>query len=140
MTRDGLAAACERYLACFEALDVDGLLALAADDAVLRFPYATGLAPDELRGVAAIRDYLTESYTNFEQLTVSERNVVVDADAMVTVVRMIGRFALRTGGEYTNNYVHIATWNDAGELVELAEYFNPYNTARAFGALDALSR
>ncbi|MEO1058449.1 MAG: nuclear transport factor 2 family protein, partial [Actinomycetota bacterium] len=113
MNRDQLAALCERYLACFEALDVDGLLALAADDAVLRFPYATGLAPEELVGAGAIRDYLTESYANFERLAVGERNIVVDADVMVTVVTMTGRFSLRAGGEYVNNYVHVARWSDA---------------------------
>ena len=119
-------------------LDVDGLIDFVADDGILRFPYSTGLAPESIQGSAAIREYLSQSYQAFESVVFSNKNVVIEEETRTVVVTMEGKFQLKGGGEYANTYIHLVKYTEEGKILELAEYFNPYNVAKAFGVLDKL--
>lgn len=73
------------WLERFNAKDLDGLLALYADDAVHVSPKLRDRQPEtkgEIRGKAALRAWWHDAFVRLPQLTYTERRVVAEGDAV----------------------------------------------------------
>ena len=73
------------WLDRFNAKDLDGLLALYADDAVHVSPKLRDRQPEtkgEIRGKAALRAWWQDAFVRLPQLTYSERRVVAEGDSV----------------------------------------------------------
>ena len=81
-----LRAIAERWLACFDARDLDGLLALYADDAVHTSPKIRVRHPEtggQLRGKAALRAWWADSFARLPQLTYVATALTADRERVV---------------------------------------------------------
>ena len=88
-----LRAIAERWLACFAARDLDGLLALYADDAVHTSPKIRARHPDTggmLRGKAALRAWWADAFARLPELTYVPTAVTADRErAVMEYVRRV---------------------------------------------------
>ena len=86
MTPSDLTAIAERWLACFDARDLDGLLALYADDAVHSSPKIRALHPDTggvLRGKPALRAWWADAYARLPGLRYVATALTAEGDRVV---------------------------------------------------------
>lgn len=110
--------------------------ALAAEDVVIRLPFAPPGVPDELRGRAQAIAQMTPVWQ--AKARFDWRDVVIlrteDPDLLVTTAR--SDVVLLSGQAYANSYVILARFRD-GRVVEHVEYFNPLPVIQAFGLREA---
>jgi ketosteroid isomerase-like protein len=81
-----LRAIAERWLACFAARDLDGLLALYADDAVHTSPKIRARSPEtggQLRGKAALRAWWADAFARLPELRYVPTAVIADREHVV---------------------------------------------------------
>jgi ketosteroid isomerase-like protein len=86
----------ERWLACFDARDLDGLLALYADDAVHTSPKIRVRHPDTggmLRGKAALRAWWADSFVRLPDLKYIATALTADSE------RVFMEYTRRVPGE-----------------------------------------
>lgn len=106
--------------------------ALAAEDVVIRLPFAPPGVPNELRGRAQAIAQMTPVWQAKKRF--DWRDVVIlrteDPDLLVVTAR--SEVALLSGQDYANSYVILARFRD-GKVVEHVEYFNPLPVIQAFG-------
>ncbi|HEV7558812.1 MAG TPA: nuclear transport factor 2 family protein [Kofleriaceae bacterium] len=94
MTNDGrhgdpskLRAIAERWLACFAARDLDGLLALYADDATHTSPK---IATRQIRGKAAMRAWWADAFERLPALRYEPTSITADdRRAIVEYIRQV---------------------------------------------------
>jgi ketosteroid isomerase-like protein len=83
----------ERWLACFAARDLDGLLALYADDAVHTSPKIRTRHPDtggQLRGKAALRAWWADAFARLPELEYVPTVITADGErAVMEYVRRV---------------------------------------------------
>ena len=104
----------------------------AAEDVVIRLPFAPPGVPNALHGQAAAIAQLSAVWranTRFDW-----RDVVIlrteDPELLVTTAR--SEVALLSGQSYANSYVILTRFRD-GKVIEHIEYFNPLPVIEAFG-------
>ena len=81
-----LVALARRWLHAFNAQDLEGLLALYADDAVHTSPKLRALRPEtkgEVSGKAALRDWWADSMRRLPRLHYRERHLTADETQVV---------------------------------------------------------
>lgn len=81
--RHPLVALARRWLACFNARDLDGLLALYHDDAVHTSPKLRDRRPEtngEVRGSAALRAWWDDAMKRLPDLRYEERHITAELD------------------------------------------------------------
>jgi steroid delta-isomerase len=115
-------AAALKYFSCFESADVDGIVALFADDAVVEDP--VGSTPN--RGIAAIRKFFEAGFVHvgggfrFEpegNVRVAERAVA--CAAIATVEKADPPFRMET--------LDVWTVNEDGKFTSMKAYYGPTN-------------
>jgi ketosteroid isomerase-like protein len=106
--------------------------ARAAEDLVIRLPFAPPGVQNELRGINQAVEALSAVWSAKERF--SWHDVVIrkteDAELFVTTAR--SEALLRSGQHYANSYV-IMTRLRGGKVVEHVEYFNPLPVIEVFG-------
>ena len=126
------------FLAALEAKDADRVAALFAEDGVHINPYHSGVFPTGANGREEIRAYWAAPFANFGRMTFPIDEIHAMGDAGV-FVRFRGTVELPGGGgTYENDYYCTFKFNEAGEIVEYVEVFNPVTAARAFGLVNQL--
>ncbi|WP_433323000.1 nuclear transport factor 2 family protein [Spirillospora sp. CA-294931] len=114
------------------AKDIDGWVALWADDGVFEFPFALPEGTRRLEGRDAVRAYI-DGYPGhidlhrFEDLVIHQ---TTDPEVVVAELRGVGR-AVATGRPYDMPYVCVVTVRD-GEIVRYRDYWNGALVADAF--------
>ncbi|WP_435625746.1 nuclear transport factor 2 family protein [Flagellimonas sp.] len=129
-------------LAFFKALeneDVNGIVTLFAQDAKHTNPYASGLFPEGASGKHGIRDYWTPVFPNFDGMEFLIEEIYAMEDPSIVFVKYTGKIKLKNNaGYYENYYYSTFKFNEAGEITEYVEIFNPITAARGFGLLDKI--
>jgi uncharacterized protein len=105
--------------------DLDGWMALCADDVVFEFPFAPSGRPKRLEGKAAVADYLSHlpgsvEVTGPPALTVHH---TTDPGTIVVEMQVEGRVTA-TGNPYAQGYVVILVVKD-GLMTHYRDYWNP---------------
>lgn len=104
--------------------DVDGWLALLADDVVADTPFAPEGSPTRFEGIAEIGARFGDARRRMEALTFHEVEVLAteDPSRFVATCHSTGTF---TGGvPYANRYCWVFTVAD-GRITHWTEYFDP---------------
>ena len=114
-----------RFYAAYTGGDLDGMLAMMAEDAVVTF-----LGHGTFRGKPAIRPYMTWAATQFPQLDFRVRHTIVDGERAAVVWDETG--VTRRGEPWEARGVDVYRIA-GGEVAELTVYSD---TARMLGQLD----
>lgn len=130
--------AVRRFLSAIEAEDAELIAKLFAPDGVHINPYHSGVFPEGAKGREAIRDYWAPTFPSFDGMEFPIHEIyAMEKDRVF--VRYTGRITLKgDAGLYENEYYSTFAFNDAGEIAEYVEVFNPVTAARGFGLLDQL--
>ncbi|MEM9291597.1 MAG: nuclear transport factor 2 family protein [Acidobacteriota bacterium] len=119
--------------------DIDAFLSLFAPDGRQINPYASGLFPDGAEGLDALRAYWESVPANFDGMRFPIDEIHSMEDPHLVFVRYRGEITLKQGaGVYANQYYSTFRFNDAGQITEYVEIFNPLVAARGFGLLHQL--
>jgi ketosteroid isomerase-like protein len=106
--------------------------ARAAEDVVVRLPFAPPGVPNELRGLNQAVEALSAVWSAKERFTWHDVVIRRTEDAELFVITARSEALLRSGQHYANSYV-ILTRLRGGKVVEHVEYFNPLPVIEAFG-------
>ncbi|KYG03215.1 phenazine biosynthesis protein, partial [Sorangium cellulosum] len=106
--------------------DIEGWLALFADDATVEFPYATALGvPGRFEGKEAIRRYFQGTIERFRDLSLRDVRRYPTTDPDVALAEVHGSaIILPSGKRYEQDYVMVVATRD-GKVVRYREYWNP---------------
>lgn len=106
--------------------DIEGWLALFADDAVVEFPYAKGRnVPERFDGKPAIATYYREVIKLFSDLRFRDIRIIAGADPELAVAEAHGTaFLPHAGKTYEQDYVMVLRVKD-GKAIHYREYWNP---------------
>ncbi|WP_437611082.1 nuclear transport factor 2 family protein [Sorangium sp. So ce834] len=118
--------------------DTQRWLDLFADDAIVEFPYATGLGvPGRFEGKPAIRRYFEGILERFRDLSLLDARRYPTTDPDVAIAEVHGSATILPAGKrYEQNYVMIVATRD-GKIVRYREYWNPALVLEAFGEVAA---
>jgi ketosteroid isomerase-like protein len=122
-----------------DAMRVDELVELFADDAVMELPFAPGKMARSHVGKAAIGDFqrfARDAFSEFSMIVdaiheTSDPHVVVAEHRSVAVVAENGR-------PYRNRYVTFFTFDDDGLITQWREYYDAGVVVKAFRANPAV--
>ncbi len=108
--------------------DLDGWMALCAEDVVFEFPFAPSGRPRRLEGKAAVADYLSHLPGSVElsgppALTVHH---TTDPETIIVEMGVEGRVTA-TGRPYAQDYVIVLVVKD-GLMTLYRDYWNPLVT------------
>ncbi|WP_217359325.1 nuclear transport factor 2 family protein [Ruegeria arenilitoris] len=126
------------FFAALESEDPKAVAALFAEDGKHINPYNCGVFPTGAEGREAIEAYWAPTFPNFEGMTFPIHEML-DMEGRAVFVRYTGRIKLKNdAGWYENDYYSTFKFNDAGEITEYVEIFNPVTAAKGFGLLEQL--
>jgi uncharacterized protein len=107
--------------------DIQGLMKLYTDDAVVEFPYAFD-TPRRLEGKTAIYSYLKDVLAQMQDLRFTNVRVYPTIDPNVLLAEVQGEAVIATTGlPYQQEYV-IRPETRNGQIVHYREYWNPMIT------------
>lgn len=128
--------------AFFNALTTENAEAVAnlfAEDAKHINSYHSGIFPTGANGREAIKNYWAPVFRNFDGMTFPIDELYAMEDPNKVFVKYTGNIKLKNNsGIYSNEYYSTFKFNDAGEIIEYVEIFNPIVAARGFGLLDKI--
>jgi ketosteroid isomerase-like protein len=128
-----------RFFELLEAEDIPAFVTLFADDGVQINPYHGGVFPTGAAGKEALLEYWTPVPGNFDGMRFPIEELHATEDSNVIFVRYRGEIELKDGaGRYSNQYYSTFRFNEAGEITEYVEIFDPVVAARGFGLLNQL--
>jgi ketosteroid isomerase-like protein len=114
--------------------DIDGAVALFADDAELEAPFVPAPLPSRTVGRAAIAAMMTMVFGAYGRVEFRDRRFLTTADGAVVVGRWRTDIeVLATGAVYADEVIAVAEVRD-GCVVRFSEYFNP-DALRAAGVV-----
>ena len=132
-------AAVLNFFNTLESEDIPAFVALFAEDGVQINPYNGGVFPAGAKGKEELFAYWTPVPGNFDGMHFPIDELLTTEDPNLIFVRYRGEIELKDGaGHYRNNYYSTFRFNDAGEITEYVEIFDPVVAARGFGLLDQL--
>ncbi|KWT57993.1 phenazine biosynthesis protein PhzA/PhzB [Streptomyces albus subsp. albus] len=107
------------------AKDMDGWIALCADDVLVEFPFAPPGSPTELVGRAALADYLGDYMEHVDLRDIPHLKIhLTDApDTVIAEMRATGRI-VATGDPYDLSYIVVMTARN-GRITHYRDYWNP---------------
>lgn len=127
------------FFAALEAEDAKAVAALFADNGVHINPYHCNIFPAGAEGRAGVEAYWAPTFPNFDGMEFPVHDMLTMENNAV-FVRFTGRIKLKEGaGWYENDYFATFKFNDAGQIIEYVEIFNPVTAAKGFGLLDQLT-
>ena len=128
-----------KFFEALESEDIPALVGLFAEDGRQVNPYNGGVFPAGAEGREGLLAYWTPVPGNFDGMRFPIDELLATEDPDVIFVRYRGEIRLKDGaGHYKNNYYSTFRFNDAGEITEYVEIFDPVIAARGFGLLDQL--
>ncbi|MEM8783244.1 MAG: alpha/beta fold hydrolase [Planctomycetota bacterium] len=116
----------DRIATFFETLenrDLDGLVALFAEDGRQLMPLSPDGFPREVDGRENIRELYTHAM-NFTSMAF-EYETLATPNPDLVAARFTGTVNVSPGQPYNNSYIGVWQFNDAGEITAYTEYFNP---------------
>ncbi len=120
-----------------EAEDIAAFVDLFADDGVQVNPYHGGVFPAGATGKEELLAYWAPVPGNFAGMQFPIEELLATEDPNVIFARYRGEIELKDGaGHYSNQYYSTFRFNDAGEVTEYVEIFDPVVAARVFGLPD----
>ncbi|KIC38587.1 hypothetical protein RA27_19360 [Ruegeria sp. ANG-R] len=127
------------FFAALETEDAKAIAALFAEGGKHINPYNCGVFPTGAEGREAIEAYWAPTFPNFDGMTFPIHEML-DMEGNGVFVRFTGKIKLKEdAGWYENDYYATFKFNDAGEIIEYVEIFNPVTAAKGFGLLDQLA-
>ena len=133
MTNSALVSEILRRLGTF---DFDGLREMLSPAFVQEYPYRpTPESPDRIDGPETFLEFCRAGMTAFAPYAfrVDALYETTDARAVIAEYSSHTRF-LATDAPYSNSYVGVFIFDEAGLLTLWREYLNPQIIARVFGA------
>ncbi|MEM1181416.1 MAG: nuclear transport factor 2 family protein [Acidobacteriota bacterium] len=127
------------FFRLLEAEDISGFVQLFAEEGRQINPYASGLFPDGATGRKALMEYWRGVPDLFDgmRFPIDELHCLEAPDRVFARYR--GELTLKGGaGLYANDYYSTFRFNDAGQILEYVEIFNPIVAAKSFGLMDQL--
>jgi ketosteroid isomerase-like protein len=109
----------------------DAWLARAAEDIVIRLPFAPPGVANELRGRAQGMEALSAIWKVKESFDWHDVLIRTTEDPELFLVTARSDVLLRSGQHYANSYVML-TRVRGGKIIEHVEYFNPLPVIEAF--------
>jgi steroid delta-isomerase-like uncharacterized protein len=129
MTKDELMALADRGMAAWDGHDVDGFVALFADE----FVYTDDTLPQAMTSADQLREYMSGWYTAFPDMRAKDLNRVVGDDAIAAEIefsgtnsgplRMGGMEVPATGRQITGHGTYFVR-TDAGKITEFHAHPN----------------
>jgi ketosteroid isomerase-like protein len=124
----------DRVLDLLAAHDIDGAIALFADDAELEAPFVPAPLPSRTVGRAAVAAMMTMVFGAYGRVEFRDRRFLTTADGAI----VIGRWrtdieVLATGATYGDDVIAVVEVRD-GCVIRFCEFFNP-DSLRAAGVL-----
>ena len=102
-------------------------------------PYHSNLFPAEIATRKGIYEFWKHVPGNFEGMQFPLEKIMPFEDPHWVAVKFRGKKKKKNnGGFYENDYFCIFQFNEAGEILEYHEYFNPLTAAKGFGLLDKI--
>jgi len=135
-------AALKAYLGAVHDTDLDAIDALMTDDVVVEIPFNESGKTDQAsyriyRGKAEVRAFWAEAFKAEGELHgMSETDVTMTGDGSRVFMEFRGHLTMQSGKEYRNRYVMRVDLVD-GKVSRCKEYYNPIQSAYAFGRLVA---
>lgn len=127
------------FIKALEAMDVNAVVDLFAEDGVHINPYASGIFPEGTNGKEGVRAYWEPVFPNFEAMEFPVDEIYAMEDPSMVFVKFEGKIKLQNdAGWYNNNYYATFKFNKEGKITEYVEIFNPITAARGFGLLDKI--
>lgn len=127
------------WLAGFINKDVEGVIGLFADDAVIEFPFAPDGFPSRLEGKEAVTNYIKDHpFFEFRAFPDLQIQPMLDPDSVLAEYRSDADITL-TGQPYDQTYISFLKMKD-GKIVFYREYWNPTVMIEAFGGQEALNK
>ena len=116
-----------------DAMRVDELVELFADDAVMELPFAPGKMARRHVGKAAIGDFQRFARDTFSEfsMTVDAIHETADAHVVIAEHRSVAVVA-ENGRPYCNHYVTFFTFDDNGRIARWREFYDAGVVVRAF--------
>lgn len=119
------------FLDRLSTMDVDGALALFADDAVQEMPYSPAGFPDRLEGIEALRRQYGGLPQAYRSMRFHVDRVRPLADPEQVLLQYRGAIELAGGGRYDNRYLGLFQVV-GGRIRHVTEYFDPLVLRTAF--------
>lgn len=127
------------FLKALEAMNIDSLVDLFAEEAAHINPYASGIFPDGAKGKEEIRAYWQPAFSNFERMEFPVEQIHAMEDPSLVFIQFLGKVKLKNNaGWYENNYYATFKFNEEGKIVQYVEIFNPIVAAKGFGLIDQI--
>jgi ketosteroid isomerase-like protein len=120
-------------MALADAMRIDELVEMFADDAVMELPFAPGRMPRRHEGKAAIADFQRFARDSFREFSMIVDHIYETADPHVVVAehRSVAVVA-ENGRPYCNHYVTFFTFDDDGRITKWREFYDAGVVVRAF--------
>lgn len=114
--------------------DLDGWLALCAEDVVFEFPFAPADRPKRVAGRAALAEYMRTYPGQVADPQVTSLRVHQTTDAQVAIAELTMRGTHRpTGTRRQSSYIAVVTV-DGGLITHYRDYWNPLGGTKASDA------
>jgi len=136
--REQLLSKTKDFFKLFEEKDFDNWIELWANDCINRFPYATGMSPEEMVGKEAILGSFKPISNQFDRIRLHVHEIIIDEFKRTVIAKMEGDMIKKDGGIYHNSYIFLFHYDKNNKIKECYEYFNPIIAGKAFGLLDKL--
>lgn len=138
-TADQNKATTRKFFELVEKEDIKGMAELFAKDGIHVNPYHSGMFPDSAIGRQAVYEYWAPVPDKFDGLEFSTQEIYAMEDPKVVYIKYRGKIKLKDDtGYYRNQYYSTVKFNEAGQITEFVEIFNPVLSAKSFGLKDQL--
>ena len=125
------------YLDAIQALDIDKVVDMFADDVSQGVPFAPEGTPDMIEGKEAVSANFRGLPMMFKKLAYSDVEIVETTDPDFAVGFAHADGELPTGDSYVQTYVFYMRLDAAGKIREYREYMNPVALGQALALLGA---
>ncbi len=114
---------------------------LFSEDGKVILPYHSGLFPYETVGKKNIYDSWKNISENFTELKFPIDEIMPFEDLKRVAVKLSSKLKLKNKpGYYENDYLMLFYFDENGKILELHEYYNPINAAKAIGMMDKICK
>jgi ketosteroid isomerase-like protein len=127
-----------RFLHLLEKKDMDGWIALWAEDGAQFYPFGTEMFPRETRGRQAVYEIWRGAPDMFDSLRFTVRETWTDGDTVIA--QFDGDCVMVDGTRYRNTYMGLFRFTADGAVAEYWEYFDPIVAFACFGMADVTYR
>jgi ketosteroid isomerase-like protein len=123
------------YFIALEEKDLEGLVAILTEDAVLEMPFdvaGTNNPRDLWRGTDGAAAHYSQAFTDVASISFTDVAISPTIDPDVVFAEALGEMAMVNGRPYNNRYVFRFDLRD-GKIQRIREYGNPVTSAISFG-------